>query len=198
MADLLTYPEYIKPQPKKILWCYGTDDDTDNIEQFKKIIETSKYPIRFHKGIPDISNIGVDDNVFIVLDDLMQEAGKSKQISKLFSLGRHHKNISVALILQNFYHQAASMREISLNSHYLVLFKNPRDGTQINYLARQIFPDCPKYLTDAYRQASARPHGYIIIDVTQQTCQNFRILTNIFPDQICYFFVPKDNFNFLK
>jgi len=192
MTDLLSHPENIKPQPKQVLWCYGTDENSDNSEQFKKILNASKFPIRFHKGIPDLSNITTADNIFIVLDDLMQKAGKSNEISKLFTLGMHHKNISVALIVQNFFHQATSMRNISLNSHYLVLFKNPRDGRQIKCISSQIFPTNSSFLTDAYRQATERPYGYVIIDLTQQTSDECRVLTNIFPHEYCMYFMPKD------
>jgi len=190
MKDLLSHPQFIKPQPKQILWCYGTDDNSDNLDQFKGIIQSSKLPIRFHKGIPDVNNITSDDHMFIVLDDLMQKAGKSNEITKLFTLGMHHKNISVALIVQNVFYQAAAMRNISLNCHYFVLFKNPRDGRQIKYLSNQIFPNNPKYLTDAFQKATERPFGYLIIDLTQQTPDNLRVLTNLFPDQFCHFFIP--------
>ena len=32
------------------------------------------------------------------------------------------------------------MRNISLNIHYIILFKNPRDSQQISTLARQMYP----------------------------------------------------------
>lgn len=83
------------------------------------------------------------------------------------------------------------MRDISLNSNYMVLFKNPRDARQISHLSSQMFPSLPRYLPDAYRQATERPYGYLVIDLTQKTESDMRLVTNVFPYQKCYYFIPK-------
>lgn len=49
--------------------------------------------------------------------------------------------------------QGKSNRTISLNTNYVMLFKNPRDNNNINILARQsnswnVFKMPPKSLTD--------------------------------------------------
>ena len=64
----------------------------------------------------------------IVLDDLMDSAYSTKVI-ELFTKGSHHGKISLVLITQNLFHQGLSSRDISLNSKYIVVFKNPRDKT---------------------------------------------------------------------
>ena len=76
----------------------------------------------------------------IVIDDQMIEAGKDNRIVNLFTKRSHHRNLSVIYIMQNLFHQGKGNRSISLNSHYLVLFKNPRDKLQILTLAKQIYP----------------------------------------------------------
>lgn len=188
IKDLLHYTAYIRPPPKNILWCYGTFNE----KQFQDIYKHSSYPIRFQEGLPNIDDVScVSDGTFIIIDDLMTSAGKSVEISHLFTQGVHHKNISVALLVQNVFHQAKKMRDISLNAKYFVLFKSPRDKTQITFLSRQIFPHHPHYLSDAFRQATERAHGYLIVDLTQGTDDNYRLITNIFPNEFCYYFIPK-------
>ena len=49
------------------------------------------------------------------------------------------------------------MRTISLNAHYLILFKNPRDASQINHLAKQMYPTKSKFMVEAYRDATLPP-----------------------------------------
>jgi len=73
--------------------------------------------------VPDFEN---PENVptLIVLDDLM-DAAYSKKMSELFTKGSHHRNINLVLITQNVFHQGPSSRDISLNSKYIVAFKNP-------------------------------------------------------------------------
>ena len=82
-------------------------------------------------------------------------------------------------------------RTISLNSHYLVLFKNPRDATQIVNLAKQMYPGQNRFLKEAYSDATSRPYGYLLIDLKQNTPDSIRIRTNIFPDETCAVYVPK-------
>ena len=75
------------------------------------------------------------------------------------------------------------MRTISLNAHYLILYKNPRDKSQIGYLARQIVPKISKFLSKVYDHASQDPHSYLLIDRHPETPEKFRVLSNIFPSE---------------
>ena len=62
----------------------------------------------------------------------------------------------------------------------MVLFKNPRDATVIDYVSRQAFPNNRKYLIDSFQDATSNPHGYLFLDFTQQCPDEIRIRTDIF------------------
>jgi hypothetical protein len=47
----------------------------------------------------------------------------------------------------------------------MVVFKNPRDVSQIMALAHQMYPQRTKYFLEAYIAATAQPHGYLVIDM---------------------------------
>ena len=113
---------------KYIVWCHSEN----NAPQHLKILS-------FVKGVPEFEN---PENVptLIVLNDLMDTAHSTK-VSKLFTKGSHHRNISLVLITQNLFQQGPSSRYISLNTKHIVMLKNPKDKTQILHLARQIFPE---------------------------------------------------------
>ena len=87
--------------------------------------------IEFIQGIPeDIDEpdyLNVSQRNLIVLDDLMAQSGEDKRIADVFTKESHHRNLSVIYIVQNIFHQRKEMRNISLNAHYIVLFKSPRD-----------------------------------------------------------------------
>ena len=55
------------------------------------------------------------------------------RVTKLFTKECHHRNISVMFIVQNLFGKKKEQRTISLNSHYLVVFKNPRDASQMTH-----------------------------------------------------------------
>ena len=52
------------------------------------------------------------------------------------------------------------MRYISLNAHYIVLFKSPRDKQQISILARQVNPGRVQEFMKSYEKATSRADGY--------------------------------------
>ena len=96
----------------------------------------------FFKGIPEDFETHFDGtkSCLVVIDDLMTKLHSDERLKRLFSVGSHHKNLSVIFIIHNLFHQGKEMRNLSLNSHYIVLFKNPPDKLQISTLVRQMYP----------------------------------------------------------
>ena len=88
------------------------------------IVVVRGIPTTFEKD----SYFDVNKRNLIVFDEQMIDASKDKRIVNLFTRGSHHRNLSVIYIVQNLFHQGKGSRSISLDSHYLVLFKNPRDN----------------------------------------------------------------------
>ncbi|XP_011859145.1 PREDICTED: uncharacterized protein LOC105556661 [Vollenhovia emeryi] len=150
------------------------------------------------RGLPrpeDYSNDPLSPKLLII-DDLMRESSSSDAIVDLITKGSHHKNLSVILISQNLFHQGRGQRDISLNANYIVVFKNPRDRAQIRHLARQVSPDDPKFLEEAYYDATSRPHGYLLLDLKQSTPDEYRFRTCIFPDDAThYVYVARKSFS---
>jgi hypothetical protein len=72
----------------------------------------------------------------------------------------------------------------------MVLFKNARDNVQIESLARQMFPRKVKFLVDAFEDATAKPYGYLMVDLRPETQEDRRIMTNIFPNEETIVYVP--------
>ena len=68
----------------------------------------------------------------------------------------------VIYIVQNLFHQGKGSRSISLNSHYLVLFKNPRDKLQILTLAKQMYPGQNDFFLNQYEETVKGPFGYLL------------------------------------
>ena len=114
----------------------------------------------------------------------MIDASKDKRIVNLFTRGSHHRNLSVIYIVQNLFHQRKGSRSISQNSHYLVLFKNPRDKLQILTLAKQMYPGQTDFFLNQYEEAVKRPFGYLqLTDLKTTTQDNCRLRTNDLPSE---------------
>ena len=175
----------ISPPPQRIIWCYGQWQHS-----YFDMMRTMPG-IEFNQGIPeDIDNadyLDVSQRNLIVLDDLMAQSGKYKRIADLFTKGSHHRNLSIIYIAQNIFHQGKEMRNISLNAHYIVLFKSPRDKQQISMLARQINPGKVQGFMRSYEDATNRPHGYLMLDLKPTTGDQQRLKTNVLPGEIAMF-----------
>jgi hypothetical protein len=50
-------------------------------------------------------------------------------------------------------------------------------------LARQIHPKSPNKLYNAYLKGTTKPHGYLLLDLAQDTEDRLRFRTCIFPDE---------------
>jgi hypothetical protein len=110
----------------------------------------------------------------------MRDATNGKDVCELFVEGSHHRNISVACILQNGFSKGKENRTMSSNTQYVVLFKNPRDQIGPVILARQVYPSHPTKFMIKYTEATQRPYGYLFIDLKQNTPEEDRLKTDIF------------------
>ena len=135
----------------------------------------------FHEGLIDFKTQLPSDGKprWLIIDDLMSESGGNKEVEDLFTKHSHHKNVSVFVLVQNFFHKG--FRTITLNAHYLFLFKNPRDASQIAFLARQLYPNNTKFLIESYKDATSEPHSFLTLDLKQDTPEDLRVLGNFLP-----------------
>ena len=170
--------ECIAPPPERIVYCHSV---------FQPLFD--QYPnVEFVEGLPDLNMFDGDKRTLLIIDDLMQETNET--VSKLFTRVSHHKNVSVVYLTQNLFNNNKHNRTISLNSHYMVLFKNVRDATQVHCLARQMFPKNSEAMMQGYKDATGKPYGYLLVDLTQSMDDRYRLRTKIFPGETGEVFVP--------
>lgn len=176
----------IEPRPDRIIYCYSSWQT-----KFDDIKNKIQY-IEFHEGIKNIDEINPTYNNLIIFDDLLNECEKDESILNLFTVHSHHKNISVFILSQNLYSRGKFFRTISLNCHYLVIFKNPRDKSQLNVLARQLFPNKINFFLESFLDAvENKAHSYIFVDLKQSTLEKNRVQTGIIPGENRYLYTPK-------
>ena len=180
---------YIKTPPQKILYCHGV------YQELYDRMERDIPNITFHEGLP--SKDVVEDfaqggsHGLVILDDLMHKVLESKEMELLFTQGCHHRHLSVIFITQNMFAQSKSARTISLNTSYLVMFKNVRDTSQILTLGRQLYPGRGGILVEAYTDAMKEHYAYLVVDMTQRIDDKLRLRTKIFPGETTVVYVPR-------
>ena len=81
---------------EKFVYCYSEWQPL-----YEKMIVEIKN-ITFVKGLPDMDNL---ENAIVIHDDLMHEVVEDKNVLNLFTVGSHHRKISVIFLthLRNIY-----------------------------------------------------------------------------------------------
>jgi len=166
------------PAPQRIVWCYGEwqrrFDSVPNVD--------------FIEGLPQRENFDETQSTLLILDDLMNKTNRS--VTDLFTKGSHHGDLSVVYIVQNLFNNGKEHRTISLNSHYIVVIKNPCDASQIVHLAKQAYPGKVKAVQEASKDAASAPFGYLLLDFKQCTPDKLRLPAKVFPDEMTVVYVP--------
>jgi hypothetical protein len=143
------------PSPDKIWWCYDVHQP----------LYGTVDGVEFVHGLPDLDVLDPAVKHLIIIDDQMDDV--DKKVANLITKYLPLRNLSVMLIVHNLFSRNKYHRTVNLNTHYMVLFKNPRDTSQIMGLAHQMDPRKTPFFLEAFSRATARFHGYMAIDMKQ-------------------------------
>jgi hypothetical protein len=166
----------LREKVNKVHWFYG-------------IVKPNVKNVIFHKGLEDKWSDIIAHRDIVVIDDLFVEGAKNDELTNAFTRLAHHRGCTLIYITQNLFQQSRDSRTRALNTHYLILTKNPRDQLTISILSRQMYPDNSHFLTHAYRDATKEPFSYLLIDLRQETPNHIRVRTGIFPGDDYYVYI---------
>jgi len=168
-------------EPKSILYCYS--------EINKDIMSLKSKGIEVYNGVPTKEEIlQKPKNLLLILDDLVDEIDP-KFLDVLYTRGSYHWNVSVILVTQNLFDK--NIKTARINSHVLILLKNPQGLLQIRTLGQHLFPGKLQYFMEAYNDAvEKKNYGYLVINMHPNVEDNYRLSTNIFPDENTTLYLP--------
>ena len=139
----------IDPAPERVTWYYG---------EWQLAYENLDIPnLHLQEGLP--SSFDADKRNVVVLDDLVAET--DGRVTDLFTKKSHHSNTSVIYLVQNLFSRNKESRTICLNTQYMVVFKNPRDASQITNLAKQMYAG--RVFIDRLRKTFAGTKSALVI-----------------------------------
>lgn len=167
---------------QRLLWFSGTKQPI----LFQRVKSGFKGTVKFFDSIDKEVYEQVESegrHSTIVIDDLMQETSGMAGVGKLFTKGRSHLDCNIVLLWQNVFPSGSEARNLSINTHHMVLFKNPRDKSQVRYFAQQVAPGKVKQFLEMFDDATNKTYGYLHCDFTQDTPDKLRFRSNIFPSE---------------
>lgn len=163
--------QLFKQKINRIVWCYG-------IDQPEVAPELHQRGYILNDGILPVNEIQRND--IVVLDDLLNQSANSKDVTDMFTRAAHHRPCFIIFIMQNLFPPGKEARTRSLNTHYYIIFRNPRDQSQFNIFARQVMPTKWKALVKIFERATAnKPYRYLFLDFTQSCPDEYRFRSNI-------------------
>ena len=101
----------IQPSPSRIIYVYA--DHHPDLSHLKHLYSQVEFVQGMKNFLPLLPTIDPDERNLVVIDDQMAEAGKLEEMSKLFTKGSHHRNITVVYIVQNVFDKGKVHRTIS-------------------------------------------------------------------------------------
>ena len=122
-----------------------------------------------------------DDSSLVIFDDMINSSSLP-YLAKLFTVDARHMNMSVAFLTQRMFVNNEYFRQISQNSDFFCVFKNPRNNSEIRTLAQQLTPGDMK-LIDIYREATKDPFSYLFINLTQECKERVKYLSHLFNNE---------------
>ena len=178
---MLNEPSCFDRPPTSVIIAYSRMQSV-----YETIADSSTVPVHLVEGLPD--DLKTPPGSLLIIDDLQNEAGKA--VCDWFTKNAHHYDTNVIYLVQNLFLKSPEHRTASINAHYIVLFKNPRDKSQITSLAKQFAPNNPNYVVEAFKKATTQPHAYLLLDFKQDTNDLLRIRDSVFKD--AHVFVDKN------
>ena len=159
--------------PVEVHYCYGA---------WQEAFETLTDKVIFHDGLIDLEKELPNDGKprWLVIDDLMEETAGKSELNNIYTKHSHHRNVSVLFLSQNLFKE--KNRTQSVNTHYMFLFKNPRDRQSVSRLAQQAFPGSVQAVKEAYADATKEPYSFLLIDMKQETPERCRLIGNFLSD----------------
>ena len=173
------WDEVLDKKPTRVYIAHSHDQPV-----YQAIIEHAPCPVTLVKGLPE--TLEVQFGSVLIIDDLALD--RTRQIKDWHVRKSHHYSCSVVTVTQNCFE--LGFRTISLNSHYLVIHKNPRDGSQILNLSKQLCPGNTNFLCEAYADSTSEPYSYILCDLRQETNNLYRYRSSIFPSEANVYVCP--------
>lgn len=176
-----------------ITWFFGERGATDEVLANDKIKCVEGLPDNLEDFIQTSDpRTGRRLRGLFVFDDLMNELGKSEQISILAANKCHHADVSWIVMLQNPFAAGKHRVDLSRCAHYMILYKNPLDKSVAAFMGTKIMPQRRQTFLNIFEAATSPAHGYLLIDGKQDTPEIARLRTDIFSPSGQKVFVPID------
>ena len=190
IKDLLqNIPSITKQNISKVIYVYKVWQQTFEDMKLQGLVH---FFLREEENIVEkIKKLSFGEYSLVIFDDLINSKNL-EEISNLFVVDGRHSNYSMIFTSQRMFVNNEYFRQISNNCDYIVVFKNPRNYSEIRTLAQQLTP-MSLDLLEIYTKATKDPFTYLLINLTQECNEDVKFLSHLFDyDHYVKTYVKKD------
>ena len=158
-------------------------EDQPSYQEFKKLNLIKEW-INRPPSYDEIQELSAKDKhglgTLIICDDFGYD--KLDDMARVFATGSRHWNTTIFWLVQNLFKR--DLRDLSLNSNYVNIHRNPRDNSQIRHFAQQFMPDDPKFVVRTFDMVTKnRPYSSMLFDVRQECPDFLRMRSHFLPTE---------------
>ena len=170
------------PEIKNVVFCYAAWQPSYQRLKDEGCVTKWLNKMPTNKEFVDLVRpFAMDGGSIVIIDDFMSEIGPD--MDEIVRVTSRHQNTSTFILFQSLFPPHRLARQISLNVKFLHIQKNPRENSQIQYLARQISPQSYKWIVEAYHEVTNEPYSAMLVDLTQERESQLRFRSHYLPEE---------------
>lgn len=181
---------------QRIIYCQANSTSIKNQTFFQRLKQEFSN-IELCQGLPSVTGLNLDLNnshTLILIDDLMSSVLWSQAMVDLLANDVHNFNISVAVVLQNYFATGKFGKTLIRNCQYRVFFYTRVQQLELRTISSQI-SDNPNFFAAnfefLYKTFPNDPSHYLLIDGHFRTpSADFWCRSHIFPKEKSSEIVP--------
>lgn len=167
-------------KPEHVIYCYSIYQ-----KKYDSLKNDNEDYITFHHGFPDMDTIqsikSRFNNIWLILDDVLELNLDSKTTLQLLLDRVHHENITLFYVLHDLFFKSSNRRSLSLNTQFFVFFPFRGDNLSFQIFSSRIRRDKSKEFMDIYNDVlHSGKHSYFIVDMHPGNIPTYFIYTLIF------------------
>lgn len=184
IRDLLARSDQlITSKPDYVVYCHGTA--IAPVEEFgRHLVNEFREGLLTYEEMQQLAAKHKHGNGCMIIIDDMLDAVEGTLVRDLFTRIARHENVSVLFVTQNTFLKSPNYRTKSLNTNYVVLFRNFRDRTPLRAFAQQYMPENTRFITDVYQDVMKTMYGHLFIDLRQETDNRIRIRSSVLQEPV--------------
>ena len=104
-------------------------------------------------------------------------------LNYIFTKGSHHRDTSVMFIVHSLFGKKQRTTYHQLGQSLSGGIQEPKRCLTDHPFSKQMYPAKLRYVPESYKEATSIPHGYLMIDLQQDTPDHLRLRTTVFPPE---------------